>query len=113
MKLGELQKELARVALAVLALAISVTAFASEAVTVVQRDRKFQTKAIEIKAGDTVRFTNEDPFIHHLFAKSESFSFNSKEQETGAPLDVMFPVKGDFEVRCEIHPKMLLKVHVS
>lgn len=112
-KLSEVQKELVRIGLALIALTITATAFAAEAVTVVQRDRKFQTRQIDIAVGDTVRFTNEDPYLHHLYAKSTKFSFTSKEQETGKLLDVTFPVAGHFEVRCEIHPKMVLKVNVT
>jgi plastocyanin len=112
MRLTEVQKELLSIAAALVALSVSATALAAEVVTVVQRDRKFQTDAVNIVAGDTVRFTNEDPFIHQLYARSPTFSFSSEGQPTGEALPVPFPVAGTFEVRCQIHPKMLVTVNV-
>jgi plastocyanin len=113
MKLSAVQKELVSIAAGVMALSITVTAFASEVVLVVQRDRKFQTATVDIAVGDTVRFTNEDPFIHQLYTRSPSFAFSSDEQPRGKVLSVPFTVAGTFEVRCEIHPKMLLTVNVK
>jgi plastocyanin len=113
MKPSEIRKELWKTVPALVALSISATAFASEAALVVQRDRKFQTAAIDIAVGDVVRFTNEDPFIHQLYARSPDFSFSSEEQPRGKVLSVPFPVAGSFEIRCEIHPKMLVTVNVK
>lgn len=113
MKLTAVQKELVSIAAGLFALSITATAFASEIVIVAQKDRKFQAKSVDIAVGDSVRFTNEDPFIHQLYADSAEFSFSSDEQPRGMVLTVPFPVAGTFEVRCEIHPKMVLTVNVS
>jgi plastocyanin len=113
MKLTDVLKELWRTIPALIALSITATALASEVTLVVQRDRKFQTDIVNIAVGDTIRFTNEDPFIHQLYARSPNFSFSSEEQPRGKVLSVPFPVAGTFEVRCEIHPKMLVTVNVS
>lgn len=112
MTLTEVQKELLSIAGALIVLSISATALAAKVITVVQRDRKFQTDMVDIAAGDTVRFTNEDPFIHQLYARSSTFSFSSEGQPQGEALSVPFPVAGTFEVRCQIHPKMLVTVNV-
>ena len=40
-------------------------------------------------------------------------SFDSGDQEPGSKTDVTFPVAGDFDVLCAIHPKMKLTVHVQ
>lgn len=112
MKPTEIRKEIWRTVPALIALGISATALASEVTLVVQRDRKFQTETVNIAVGDTVNFTNEDPFIHQLYARSPKFRFSSEEQPTGQVLSVPFPVAGTFEVRCEIHPKMLVTVNV-
>ena len=113
MALTPVQKELASIALGFAALAVTATALASEVVTVVQRDRNFQTRSVEIAVGDVVRFTNEDPYVHQLYTRSQSFSFSSEQQEKGKILSVPFTVAGTFEVRCEIHPKMVLTVAVK
>jgi plastocyanin len=109
---GLARKELIGLLAPVVAVAIATTALASQVVLVVQHDRQFQTRSVDIAVGDTVRFTNEDPFIHQLYTKSPSFSFSSTEQPRGKILSVPFTVAGTFEVRCEIHPKMLLIVNV-
>jgi plastocyanin len=112
MKPTEVRKELWRTVPALIALSVTATALASEVALVVQRDRKFQTETVNIAVGDTVRFTNEDPFLHQLYARSPKFSFSSEGQPRGKVLSVPFPVAGTFEVRCEIHPKMLVTVNV-
>ncbi|PXA98724.1 methylamine utilization protein [Nostoc sp. 3335mG] len=110
---SEAKKEWISIGCAVLALAGCISAIAAETVTVVQHDRKFQTAEVNIAAGDTIRFTNEDPFIHQLFTQSDTFNFNTEEQATGVPLEVAFPVAGSFEVLCKIHPRMRLTVNVE
>ena len=40
-------------------------------------------------------------------------SFDSDEQPPGQAIEVNFPRVGTFPVRCHIHPKMLLVVHVE
>jgi len=39
--------------------------------------------------------------------------FDSDEQAPGDIVDVKFPNSGEFDVRCGIHPRMLLHVSVS
>lgn len=113
MKPTSVQKELVSIALGLIALGLTATAFASEVITIVQRDRNFQTKTIEITVGDVVNFANEDPYVHQLYTRSDRFNFSSDEQKQGYVLSVPFTVAGTYEVRCEIHPKMLLKVQVN
>lgn len=113
MRVTAIQKELVSVAAGLLALSISLTALASEVVTVVQKDREFSKQSVDIAVGDTIRFTNEDPYAHQLYVRSPKFSFSSEAQPKGMILPVPFSVAGSFEVRCEIHPKMLLTVNVK
>jgi plastocyanin len=80
MKLTEVQKKIVRIMAALIAMSITVTALASEMATIAQRDWKFQTKAVNIAVGDTILLTNEEPFIHQLYARSPSFTFSSEEQ---------------------------------
>ena len=65
------------------------------------------------KAGDVVRFTNDDEFLHQIFVTSGSFKFDSAEQPPGQTIEVTFPTPGTYAVRCHIHPKMLLSVLVK
>lgn len=91
----------------------STFAMAAGAITVSQKNRTFGPGNITIAKGDTITFTNEDEFLHQIYTKGSGFAFDSDEQSPGHPLTVAFPSAGVFEVRCGIHPKMLLTVTVK
>ncbi len=79
-----------------------------------QKGREFHPGEISIKRGDTIEIVNDDAdLIHHAYIDSPKFSFDSGDQEPGSKTDVTFPVAGDFDVLCAIHPKMRLVVHVQ
>lgn len=81
--------------------------------TISQKGREFHPGEITIKRGDTVQIVNDDAdLIHHAYVDSPKFSFDSGDQEPGSKTDITFPVAGDFDVLCAIHPKMRLSVHV-
>lgn len=111
--LSETRRELASIACALVALGACASAIAAELVVVGQKDRRFSADSVTIAAGDSIRFTNDDPFIHQLYAEGPGFSFNTGEQPTGVPVDVAFPVAGSFQVLCMIHPRMRLTVTVE
>ena len=98
------------VATAVLLAAVS--AFAAS-VQVAQRHRAFSPAEITIRQGDTVAFSNDDEFLHQIYVDSKAMGFDSAEQFPGQTITVTFPQRGTFPVRCHIHPKMLLTVHVE
>ena len=97
---------------AAVALAASA-AFAATLHTVSQRGRDFALRQIVIARGDSIRFTNEDEFLHQIYIDSKDMTFDSAEQLPGQAIDVSFPRVGTFAVRCHIHPKMLLSVRVE
>jgi plastocyanin len=84
-------------------------AFADDHV-VAQSGRMFHPGEITIAKGDTLTFTNQDDFIHQVYV---SGLFDSDERAPGQTLTESFPDSGTFEVRCHIHPKMKLVVHVK
>jgi plastocyanin len=98
-------------ALAVCLPAISVAAAGTAMVS--QFKRAFTLRSLQIMAGDTVRFNNEDTFRHQIYVHSPAMTFDSDEQPPGTAVDLRFPARGIFEVRCHIHPKMLLVVDVQ
>ena len=77
---------------------------------VAQSGRAFHPGEITIARGDTLTFTNRDDFIHQVYAAGQ---FDSEEKAPGQTLTESFPNGGTFEVRCHIHPKMKLVVHVK
>ncbi len=78
---------------------------------VLEADKKFSAKTLEISVGDTVTFVNNDSIKHNITIKK--MKFNSGLQEPGRDVEVMFDKNGKFKVRCGIHPKMKLKVVVN
>jgi plastocyanin len=85
---------------------------AATIVTVTQKGRAFTVAIVEIAAGDTLRFSNEDDFTHQIYVDDPNFDFDSEEQQPGEVVNVRFPSRGTFQVRCHIHPKMHLTVTV-
>ena len=77
---------------------------------VAQRGRNFDVPRLSIAAGDTIRFSNDDEYLHQIYVKSPEFTFDSAEQAPGQVIEVRFRNAGTYEVRCRIHPKMLLVV---
>lgn len=99
-------------ALAAGMLAAAGAAFAAQTHTIVQVDRSFKPGEITIAAGDSLAFSNQDEFIHQIYVDSDKIAYDSAEQPPGQIITIAFPTTGDFPVRCHIHPKMLLTVHV-
>ena len=85
---------------------------ADDARTVTQIGRAFRPAEITIATGGTLTVSNRDDFIHQIYVKSDAMNFDSDEQPPGEMIQVTFPTAGTFEVRCHIHPKMSLTVHV-
>lgn len=79
-----------------------------------QRGRDFQPNKIVVKRGETVRIVNDDAdLLHHAYIKSDKFNFDSNDMAPGSKVDIKFPVAGEFNVLCGIHPKMKLTVQVD
>ena len=87
-----------------------IAAFADDAHTIVQQGRTFRPGEIAINRGETLTFTNNDEFIHQIYV---SGLFDTDEKAPGQNISESFPDGGTFEVRCHIHPKMKLVVHVK
>lgn len=90
-----------------------IAAFADDAHTIVQQGRAFRPGEVTINKGEALTFTNNDEFIHQIYVNGNSFNFDSDERAPGQNLTESFTQSGTFEVRCHIHPKMKLVVHVK
>jgi plastocyanin len=99
-------------AVASVALATAV-AWADDAHTILQQNRAFHPGEVSIAKGETLNFSNQDDFIHQIYVDVTGFAYDSAEQPPGQTLSIHFPDAGTFPVRCHIHPKMLLTVHVK
>jgi plastocyanin len=79
-----------------------------------QKGRQFHPTEISIKRGETLQIVNDDgDLLHHAYIDSPKLTFDSGDQQPGSRTDITFPMPGDFEVLCAIHPKMRLVVHVN
>ncbi len=87
---------------------------ANEPVRVSQKERAFAPGEIIIQRGDVLRVVNDDyDLLHHAYIESDTFAYDSGDQQPGSKTDITFSVAGDFKVLCGIHPKMKLMVHVK
>ncbi len=80
---------------------------------VVQKNKTFSVKELTIKAGDTVKFTNEDEFFHNVFSLSDLKTFDLGSYPKGEYKSITFDKAGKVEVECAIHPSMLMTINVE
>ncbi len=78
-----------------------------------QKDKKFTEKKLTIKAGDKVKFTNEDPFFHNVFSLSDTKTFDLGSYPKGQSKTVTFDKPGKIDVECAIHPTMHMVIEVK
>ena len=94
-------------------LAVSIaTPIAAAVVTVSQQGRAFTVASLQVLKCQVVHFSNDDRFMHQIYVETAAFTFESEEQKPGTGVDVPFSKTGLFDVRCHIHPKMLVQVEV-
>ena len=96
--------------LAALAVLVPVGAFADDAHVIVQKSRAFHPAEVTIARGETLTFTNDDSYIHQIYAAG---LFDSEEKVPGENLNETFTQAGTFQLRCHIHPTMRMIVHVK
>jgi plastocyanin len=78
-----------------------------------QKDRSFSESEITIRVGESIIFHNADDVTHNVFSMTPGMEFEIRRQAPGASSTIPFPKEGTAEVRCSIHPKMKLIVHVE
>ena len=79
-----------------------------------QKGLKFVPNAVTINAGDTILFTNSDPFTHDVTVVGANGAPSDKGLEHhGESKVVSFPDKGTFSVICTMHPNMKATVTVK
>lgn len=92
---------------------LSLADVPSASVTVVQKDIAFHPGRVEIKAGGSVTFINEDPFGHNVYSDSPGGEFDIGRQQVGQKNVITFKNPGTFIAECRIHPKMRLEIVVT
>lgn len=80
---------------------------------VTQKNKSFPVSELKIKKGDSVKFTNADPFFHNIFSLSPAKSFDLGSYGNGESKTVVFDTAGQVDVECAIHPMMQLTIKVE
>lgn len=102
-----------KISVALALVLLSVTGLrAADGIDVAQVNRAFSVANVQITRGEIIHFLNNDRFVHQIYVQSPALQFDSDEQPPGNKVDIQFSQAGLFEVRCHIHPKMLLNVEV-
>jgi plastocyanin len=91
------------------------TVVAQAAETVVdQIGLKFAPTTVTINAGDSIKFTNSDPFTHDVTVVSPDGSSSDKGlQHHGTNNSVVFAKAGTYSIICKMHPNMKATVIVK
>lgn len=71
----------------------------------------FGPKAVTVKVGQTITWTNDDDIPHTVVATDKSF--RSKVLDTGQSFSFTFTKAGQFAYFCSLHPMMTGKVTVT
>ncbi|MBI3515779.1 MAG: cupredoxin domain-containing protein [Proteobacteria bacterium] len=93
-------------------LAASPSAIAGE-VSVGQAHQKFSEDAVSIKAGDSIKFVNDDNVAHNVMSAGPGGSKNAGLQKAGDSTTILYDKAGEYRVHCGIHPKMKMTVKVD
>lgn len=77
-----------------------------------QKDKTFLPDLKVIVAGQSVQFTNDDPFVHNVFSTSTARPFDLGQPGPHETRTVSFPTPGLVDVFCNIHEQMYANVLV-
>jgi plastocyanin len=98
--------------LLILILAVGLPSLAAE-IEIGQKNKRFSSTTIKAKVGDTLVFTNDDPYFHNVFSLSDAQAFDLGSFPTGEKRRVVLKKEGTIVIECAIHPDMKLTVQVE
>ncbi|MBY0333324.1 MAG: cupredoxin domain-containing protein [Acetobacteraceae bacterium] len=82
--------------------------------TVGQKDRAFSRESLEIRAGGSVRFQNDDSVAHNVVVRDPGGATRTSPlQRPGDKTDIAFAAAGEYDVRCALHPRMRMTVRAQ
>ena len=95
-------------------LAVGASTAAIAATTITQKDKIFSQETVAAKAGEKIKFVNDDNVTHNLTVKTAGgVTKPGIQQKPGDEVELTFDEIGVSEVRCLIHPKMKMSVEVK
>jgi plastocyanin len=100
------------------AIVLSPSVVLAEEFTVTQTNKTFRMNGeklekLTIKVGDSIRFLNEDPFLHNVFSLSDIKNFDLGSYPKGESKSVTFDKPGQAEIECSVHPQMRFELEVK
>lgn len=102
------------IAIAALFYTFEIAISAGGEVLISQKNKQFQPGSVSLDQGQPLVIANDDEgTVHHAYVESDGFNFDSGDQNPGSRTKIVFPIRGDFQVLCGIHPGMKLAVHVK
>jgi plastocyanin len=101
------------VAVAAVAAAIAVPAFAATKTVKVGPQRKFGPTSLSIRSGDTVRFKWTGNLPHNIIITKGPKKGTISGVRTKGVVSKKFNTKGTYTLLCQIHAGMTLKLKVS
>lgn len=83
-------------------------------IVISQNNKQFRPGSVTVAKGEPLIIANDDAgTVHHAYVEANAFNFDSGDQNPGSRTKIVFPIKGDYQVLCGIHPDMKLDVHVK
>jgi plastocyanin len=87
-------------------------AYAAEHV-IGQKGKLFNPGVLTVKAGEVLKFENDDTVTHHVYSSTKGQEFSLDTLLVGKSGSHTFATKGRVDVRCGLHPGMRLIVTVQ
>lgn len=84
----------------------------ADAPAISQKDKTFLPDLRIVVAGQSVQFTNDDPFVHNVFSTSTARPFDLGQPGPHETRTVSFSTPGLVDVFCNIHEQMYASVLV-
>lgn len=91
----------------------SICAAAQQTVVVTIAEYKYTPAEVRIKAGDTVKWVNNEKRTSHSVLFSAENGLESERMFPGEVWERRFPIPGRYEYTCGPHPEMKGVVHVD
>lgn len=78
-----------------------------------QRNKSFYPAVLAVRPGTSVRFPNDDPFLHHVYSFSEAKSFELDLYSRDHEPEIDFDALGVVAIGCNIHDEMRGYIYVT
>ncbi len=76
---------------------LATASFAATGLVITQKNKTFMPGQIDVKVGDVVKITNEDPFLHHVYIEFDRDELRLRRAAAGK--DDFNPVRSRRHVR--------------